>query len=347
MPKHNAKNNLSFLPDLLLTWYDSAKRDLPWRNAPGPYEVWVSEIMLQQTRVETVKEYYKRFLAALPTVAHLAAADEELLMKLWQGLGYYSRVRNMAKAARTVAEQYGGHFPDTFETLRALSGIGDYTAGAVLSIAFGKPEPAVDGNVVRVLARITGQGSDDPACRADFKARLKEIYPRSRCGDFTQSLMELGATVCLPNGAPLCEKCPVAEFCTARREGRIADLPEKKAKSARKIVEMTVLIFEDSTGRIALKKRPAGGLLGGLWELPHIDSRKTAAVLQTELAVYSPDSIKKERAQKHIFSHIEWHMQPYRVRFCGSPAPGWQMVSADDLQNAYPLPVAFSKLLKK
>ena len=345
MPKHNAENKLSLLPDLLLIWYDSAKRDLPWRHAPGPYEVWVSEIMLQQTRVETVKDYYKRFLAALPTVADLAAADEELLMKLWQGLGYYSRVRNMAKAARTIVEEHGGRFPDTFEPLRALSGIGDYTAGAVLSIAFGKPEPAVDGNVVRVLARITGQGSDDPACRADFKNRLKAIYPAERCGDFTQSLMELGATVCLPNGAPLCERCPVATICTALREGRIAELPEKKAKAARKIVKMTVLILEDGSGRIALKKRPAGGLLAGLWELPHIDSIKTATELKKELAAYGISSIRKERAQKHIFSHIEWHMQPYRIRFNGTPAPDWQMVTADDLINAYPLPVAFSKLL--
>ncbi len=329
------KQNKNCLPDnfakLMLNWYEKAKRDLPWRKTGDPYAVWVSEIMLQQTRVETVREYYVRFLAALPDAAALAGADEELLMKLWQGLGYYSRVRNMAKAAKKIMAEHNGIFPADFASIRALPGIGDYTAGAIASIAFGQPVPAVDGNVERVLARILGK----TCTREELADLLKPVYPAGQCGDFTQSLMELGATVCLPNGAPLCSLCPMKDQCAAFRTDRIGELPEKKKKPERKICKMDVFLFTDEDRKtILLRKRPESGLLAGLWELP----------CGGEITGYNMPvhSVRKLKMQKHIFTHIEWHMTPY-LAVC-SRIPGGVPVA--ELEQAYPLPAAFSKILK-
>ena len=202
----------------LLQWFSEHARVLPWRSDPTPYHVWVSEIMLQQTRVAAVLDYYRRFMEALPAVADLAAVEEERLMKLWQGLGYYNRARNLQKAARQVMTEFGGAFPRTYEEIRSLAGVGDYTAGAIASIAFGIPVPAVDGNVLRVLARVLGDERDigRQSTKDWARAALLDIIPAGQPGNFNQAMMELGATVCLPNGAPLCGQCPAAPFCEAR-----------------------------------------------------------------------------------------------------------------------------------
>jgi len=254
----------------LLEWYRDNARRLPWREDPTPYHVWVSEIMLQQTRVAAVLGYYARFLEELPDVAALAAVEEERLLKLWQGLGYYNRARNLQAAARQIMEKHGGVFPADYAAVRALKGVGDYTAGAICSIAFGLPVPAVDGNVLRVVARICGDDGDitTPAMKKRVSAALEEIIPLQAAGEFTQAMMELGATVCLPNGAPLCAQCPAREFCVARREERTAQLPVKAPKKARRTEERTVwLIFH--RGKVALRRRPEKGLLAGLWEFPN------------------------------------------------------------------------------
>lgn len=337
------------LPEKLLGWYSRSKRALPWRGTPTPYEVWVSEIMLQQTRVETVKDYYRRFLAALPDISALAAAPEEKLLKLWQGLGYYSRVKNLASAARIVRDQFNGELPADFDSLTALPGIGEYTAGAILSIAFGQRFPAVDGNVVRVIARLTGAPGEaqDPALRTAISSALKKIYPAEHAGDFTQSLMELGATVCLPNGAPLCGSCPLYEACFARMHDRAADLPEKPLKRPRGNVDLTVLILTDSEGRVVLRRRAEKGLLAGLWEFPNLTGRLAAAAIAASLGEW-PLVLKKITPldmRRHIFTHLEWTMYPWRIEFTGKGAPDWFHVGADELEKAYPLPSAFGKLL--
>ena len=232
------------LPGALLPWFRENARDLPWRRDREPYHVWLSEIMLQQTRVEAVRGYYLRFLEALPTVAALAETDEGALLKLWEGLGYYSRARNLQKAARVIVSEHGGRFPEDFDAIRALPGVGPYTAGAIASICFEQPRAAVDGNVLRVLSRITecGEPVDLPEVRADFTARLERVYPAGSCGAFTQSLMELGATVCTPR-SPRCESCPCAAFCLARERGTAAALPARLPKKDKRVEERTVFLL--------------------------------------------------------------------------------------------------------
>ena len=261
---------LQQLPIPLLLWYREHARVLPWRSDPTPYHVWISEIMLQQTRVAAVLDYYRRFLQAAPTVADLAELPQEQLMKLWQGLGYYSRARNLQKAALQIMQLHGGVFPNAYKDIRALAGVGDYTAGAISSIAFHQPVPAVDGNVLRVTARICGDDGDisTPAMKKKVTQALEEIIPLDAPGDFNQAMMELGATVCLPNGAPLCERCPAAAFCRAFQEGRTGELPVKAAKKARRLEARTVyLLFYEN--HVALRRRPDKGLLAGLWEYPN------------------------------------------------------------------------------
>ena len=252
----------------LLEWFYENQRILPFRTDPSPYHVWLSEIMLQQTRVSAALPYYERFLAALPDIPALAACEEEKLHKLWEGLGYYSRVRNLQKAAHIVCEQYGGQLPADYDALRALPGIGDYTAGAIASISFGLAVPAVDGNVLRVFSRLyndPGVITEPPVKRA-FTARVMEHQPPEKAGDYNQALMELGALVCVPNGAPLCEQCPLASLCEARRAGTALELPHKAAPKARRIEPVTVVLAEDAEGRFLLQQRPQKGLLAGLWQ---------------------------------------------------------------------------------
>lgn len=326
------------LPIPLLEWYRDNARRLPWREDPTPYHVWVSEVMLQQTRVAAVVGYYQRFMAEVPDVAALAALPEERLMKLWQGLGYYSRARNLQAAARQIMEDHGGVFPSDPGDIQALKGVGDYTAGAIASIAFGLPEPAVDGNVLRVVSRITGDEGDitSPATKKRITEVLRPIIPLHAPGAFTQAMMELGATVCLPNGAPQCERCPAAPFCIARRDGRTGELPVRAQKKPRRAEFLTVwLIFHN--GRVALRRRPDKGLLAGLWEFPNTASD----VLPPEWGVV-PLSISPGGQAKHIFTHIEWHMTGRIVHAAESALPeGWVWASRADLIHTHALPSAF------
>lgn len=326
--------NLEQLPIPLLDWYRENARDLPWRKNPTPYRVWLSEIMLQQTRVTAVLGYYNRMLACCPTVVDLAALEEDRLMKLWQGLGYYSRARNLQKAAQIIANEYGGEFPADYSAIRALPGIGDYTAGAICSIAFGLPTPAVDGNVLRVVARITGDDTDitSPAMKKTVTAALEQIIPLKAPGDFNQALMELGATVCIPNGAPLCAKCPAAPFCTAHQEGLTDKLPVKAPKKARRVEQRDVfLIFHDR--KVALRRRPSRGLLAGLWEYPNELSPAQCPVEGCEQTLLTA---------KHIFTHVEWHMTGH-IMFAHTDAlpDGWVWADRKALTQIYAIPNAF------
>lgn len=338
--------NLSQIVTPLLAWYGTHARELPFRDDPTPYHVWLSEIMLQQTRVEAVLPYYRRFLAELPDVEALAKVPEERLLKLWEGLGYYNRARNLKRAAQMVVEQLGGVFPGDYQALRALPGIGDYTAGAIASIAFGVPVPAVDGNVLRVVSRLAAyrENIDLPQGKRDIREQVAAVIPPKRPGDFNQALMELGAVVCLPNGAPRCEECPLAELCQAREQGIAEDLPLRSEKKGRRSEEHTVfLLFAGN--RLALRRRPKRGLLSGMWELPGVpgalDSGRAAACLEGwgfpsgELLPLSP--------AKHIFTHVEWLLTAYQAVLPESSPlpPGWVWASGEELQRVYSLPAAF------
>ena len=337
-------NRMSGIAAPLLQWFAANRRDLPWRRDRVPYHVWVSEIMLQQTRVEAVKPYYARFLAALPDIPALAGCDPDTLMKLWEGLGYYSRVRNLQKAAREILERHGGEFPRSYDEIRALSGIGDYTAGAIASICFGCPEPAVDGNVLRVLTRLTGDSrcTDDQAVKRDIREQLRAVYRRCEdCGMLTQALMELGATVCVPNGAPHCESCPLRETCEARRTGTETEFPVRKTKKARRIEEYTVLILRCGD-RIAVQKRPETGLLAGLWELPHLDGKLDAQGTLDRIADWGAGlcEMRSLRQKKHIFTHIEWHMTCAHI-LCTKCPERFTWVTCEQLRAETALPTAF------
>ena len=330
------------LPGALLPWYAQNKRELPWRQDKGPYHIWLSEIMLQQTRVEAVKGYYARFLEALPTVEALSCADEEKLYKLWEGLGYYSRVRNLKKAAQAIVECHGGAFPREYAQVLALPGIGEYTAGAVCSIAFDLPTPAVDGNVLRLISRLTDDPTpvDLPACKKKVQAQLAEIYP-PQAGEFTQALMELGATVCGPNRAPDCEHCPCEAFCQARKNGTAQDLPVKNPKRSRRQEQMTVLIL-NCDGRYALRKRPDTGLLAGLWEFPHMPGKLSTvdAIEAVERIGLKIKDIKRQVEKKHIFTHVQWDMSGVYMQVSGmSEAYTW--MTAEQIEQEAALPTAF------
>ena len=337
----------------LLNWFYENQRVLPFRTDPSPYHVWLSEIMLQQTRVSAALPYYERFLAALPDIPALAACEEEKLNKLWEGLGYYSRVRNLQKAARIVCEQYGGELPADYDAIRALPGIGDYTAGAICSISFGIPVPAVDGNVLRVFSRLYNDPGviTDPAVKKAFTARVMEHQPPAAPGDYNQALMELGALVCVPNGAPLCEQCPLARLCQARAAGTALSLPQKAAPKARKLEDLTVALVESPAGFL-IQQRPEKGLLAGLWQpLLWEGAAMTAEQLPsalTALGIHGVTEVKPIPKAKHIFSHIEWRMTGYTVTVEAQPAPdGWIWATREQLQTEYTLPGAFKAYKKR
>ena len=302
----NIQNMLSALPDLLLPWYDENKRDLPWRKNTDPYRVWVSEIMLQQTRVEAAKSYYIRFLEQLPTVRDLACCSEEKLLKLWEGLGYYSRAKNMQKGAKQILEL--GGFPDSAENLKKICGVGEYTAGAVASIAFGKPSPAVDGNVVRVLSRFLGDARPDKVLRPEYTTLLAPVYPEKRCGDFTQSLMELGAIVCTPR-SPSCSSCPLSALCNTKGDS----LPLKKEKPERKISDLILFVFFDHKG-IWLEKRESG-VLNGMWQFFNTQGTLSSSDAEKYLKEKGLNhfTIGKSKSHKHVFTHLIWNMTAYPV----------------------------------
>ena len=337
----------------LLEWFYKNQRILPFRTDPSPYHVWLSEIMLQQTRVSAALPYYERFVAELPDPAALAACDPDKLRKLWQGLGYYSRVANMQKAAQIVCRQYGGQLPADYAALRALPGIGDYTAGAIASIAFDIPAPAVDGNVLRVFARLDNNSADitKPAAKREFTARVLEEMPKERPGPYNEALMELGALVCLPNGAPKCEVCPLAAQCKGRAAGRAEQLPVKTAKPEKTLVPVTAALITGPQG-VLLQRRPSKGLLAGLWQ-PVLweDTTLTAAETAARLAALGLDCTGAHftplPAAKHIFTHIEWHQSGYFLTVPEQPAPaGCVWAGKEQLEAAYTLPGAF-KAYKK
>lgn len=333
----------SEIVEYLLFWYDRNARILAWRDNPKPYYVWVSEIMLQQTRVEAVKGYFDRFINELPRIQDLADASEDKLLKLWEGLGYYNRVRNMQKAAKLVVQEYGGELPADYLALQKLPGIGTYTAGAVSSIAFGIAEPCVDGNVLRVCKRIAGSYDDitKESVKKQLTDDLRDIMPKDRPGDFNQSLMELGAMICLPNGKPLCDQCPVMHLCKAFHQGIEMELPVKPPKKKRRVEERTVFIIKQENRNsgsleIVLHRRADKGLLAGMWELPAVDGHLSIEQVQESF----PDAtIKRQSDGKHIFSHVEWQMWCYEVHIPNDSAQKdrlvtWQSALKDEIKKA-------------
>jgi len=333
----------------LLHWFERNARILRWREEPKPYYVWVSEIMLQQTRVEAVKGYFDRFITELPDIKALADAEEEKLLKLWEGLGYYNRVRNMQKAAKLVVSEYGGELPADYEALKKLPGIGSYTAGAIASIAFGIPEPSVDGNVLRVLKRVSASFDDitKEKVKKELEEDVRRIMPKDHPGDFNQSLMELGATVCLPNGKPLCEQCPVMHLCKAFHQGVELQIPVKAPKKERKVEERTVFVIKrkcENALEIVLHKRPDKGLLSGMWELPNEEGYRKEAEVQ---AMFPEAEVIRLPDGKHIFSHVEWRMWCYEVRLkenCFLPETlpeGAKAFTLQEIKEQISIPSAF------
>jgi len=328
----------------LLEWYQENKRELPWRSDPTPYHVWLSEIMLQQTRVEAVKNYYQRFLEVLPDISSLANVEEEQLLKLWEGLGYYTRARNLKKAANILVAEYQGLLPEEFEELLTLPGIGRYTAGAIASIAYQKSVPVVDGNVLRVMSRIHEDKRNilDDKTKLSWETYLKEVLQGYPPRDFNQALMELGATVCVPNGPPLCSSCPLQKFCQAYLHNTMLEYPKKEKKKTRKIEKRTIFLLFDGE-QIALHKREEKGLLAGLWELPntlgHLSVKE--AIQQIEQQGIYVSHIETLEPTKHIFSHIEWHMIGYCMRVTKDEQNHYIWANLQELKNTYSLPTAF------
>ncbi len=339
------KNPLSpALVEPLLTWYRMVRRNLPWRETKDPYRIWISEIMLQQTRIEAVIPYFTRFIREIPTPDALAEISDDRLMKLWEGLGYYSRARNLKAAAKEIKECYGGALPADYAALRKLKGIGDYTAGAIASIAFGLPEPAVDGNVLRVLMRLCGREDDiaQASTKKAVTAWLRELYPSGEdAGDMTEGLMELGERLCIPAGIPKCAECPFRNRCVAYEKNLWQILPKKSPKKEKRIENYTVLLLIHN-GTIALLKRPEGGLLAGLWEFPNLPGHLSEEQILLYLSErgLQPEAIAPTEKASHIFTHITWHMIGYIVS-CQVEDPTLTWVTPDALHGSYALPTAF------
>ncbi len=317
----------------LTEWFEENKRILPWRADREPYHVWISEIMLQQTRIEAVMRYYERFTDALPDIKSLSVVDDDTLLKLWEGLGYYSRARNLKKAAQKIVSDFGGSFPETYREILTLPGIGEYTAGAIASICFDAPVAAVDGNVLL------------PETKKAVTERLNAVMPKCS-GAFNEALMELGETVCLPNGAPLCESCPLSGQCRAYRDGLTAEIPVRVKKLKRSRADKTVLILRDKEGRLAVEKRPDTGLLAGMYQLPNLDGNYSEKELYDILAAQNirVKNIARGKSAKHVFTHIDWYMQAYAVAV-EAPCDRYLWVSDSELKERFPLPTAFRKLL--
>ena len=319
------------LQTALLIWYAAERRDLPWRRSRDPYRIWISEVMLQQTRVETVIPFYERWLAAFPDAAALAAAPEQAVLKAWEGLGYYSRARNLQRAARELVARYGGRFPDDPAAAATLPGVGSYTAGAVLSIAYGRPLPAVDGNVLRVLARLLYLEDDimQPSVRRRHEALATALVPPGAAGEFNQALMELGAVVCVPR-SPRCEACPVAALCAARAAGRQGELPRRTRSRAPRPVEVVAAVVHDAEGRLLIARRPPRGLLAGLWEFPcgELAPGETweAGVRRLLAERFGlPVAVRAHLLDfTHTFSHLRWLGRAFLCQ----PSPGAPMSGA-------------------
>ncbi|MCM1171576.1 MAG: A/G-specific adenine glycosylase [Clostridium sp.] len=340
-------NKCKKLAQYLFDWYPTHARDLPWRKDKEPYHVWLSEIMLQQTRVEAVKEYYKRFLEALPSIEDLAAVEDDYLLKLWEGLGYYNRARNLKKAAITIVEDLDGKFPSTYEGILSLAGIGEYTAGAIGSICFDLPTPAVDGNVLRVYTRVMEDSSniDKQATKKKIREKLAEAYFEGHCGTLTQGLMELGATVCLPNGTPRCEECPLKNLCSAREHDTWQHYPVRDEKKNRRQEEKTVFVLQCGD-RVAVRKRTGKGLLSGMWEFPNVEgtlieqqAADTAGSWNT-----APEQMKMCFHYTHVFTHVEWRMTAYYLT-CSRMCEQLHWVTLEELEHDVAVPSAFRPCL--
>ena len=343
--------------EALLHWYQEEKRDLPWRKDRDPYKIWVSEVMLQQTRVDTVIPYFERFIEKYPTLDHLAEAEEQELLKMWEGLGYYSRIRNLHQAAREVQEQYGGVIPNTRKELEKLKGVGSYTAGAILSIAYNQPEPAVDGNVMRVLSRVLNIEDDIAKAKTKrkFEAIVTEIIAKDDPSSFNQGLMELGALVCTPQ-SPACLLCPVREYCRAFALGKTEELPVKKTKKPTRTVKLIAAVLQNQEGNIILRKRPREGLLASLWEFPN---EEISAGLENPLAILEKTLKEKHGFTSYInqplcsithqFSHLTWKIDAYAGKVEGevNESETLKVVSKDEITSIYPLPVPHQKIWQK
>lgn len=335
----------------LLGWYHSQSRSLPWRDNPQPYYVWVSETMLQQTRVEAVKPYFERFVKALPTIQDLAEAPPDSLLKLWEGLGYYNRARNLQRAAKLVVQKYGGVLPANYDELLSLPGIGRYTAGAICSIAYEMPVPAVDGNVLRVISRVLASYEDilKEKTRRMIEQKLQPVIPEGCARHFNQALMELGAIVCLPKAAAKCSQCPIRQICLAFDRQITAELPAKTLKKVRRMEEKTIFRFIYQN-KIAFRQRCDRGLLAGMWELPQADghlSTDEAAAFAKQHG-FSVCTLKTLGKAKHIFTHIEWHMIGYEIAVASAPPDiPFTWLSTKDLIDRFAVPSAISAYVFK
>ncbi|MFG3614212.1 A/G-specific adenine glycosylase [Rummeliibacillus stabekisii] len=333
--------------EALVQWFIREKRDLPWRHTHDPYKIWVSEVMLQQTRVDTVIPYYNRFIEEFPTLEELAQAPEEKLLKQWEGLGYYSRARNLQAGVREVVEKYSSTVPDNRPEIIKLKGIGPYTAGAILSIAYNKAEHAVDGNVMRVLGRVLLIKEDIalPKTKKIFEQAVMELIDPAYPSEFNQGLMELGALICTPT-SPKCLLCPVREFCTAFQEGRPEELPIKTKKTKKKDLFYDVFVVQNEKKQFLLEKRPGKGLLANMWQFPMVEKSTTPS--EGFLAdSYNVDLVSRERllSFKHIFSHLTWNMESYylKVEQNGQPTESSVWFTEEEIK-ALPLPVPMQKI---
>ena len=346
--KPDIPGEFSNVPPLVVAWYEGNRRRLPWREEVSPYRTLISEIMLQQTRVEAVKPYFERFLATFPDLPSLADADDDLLYKRWEGLGYYSRARNLKKCAKEVVERFGGVIPKDVPDLLSLPGIGPYTAGAIAAFAYGIPAPAVDGNVLRVTARLTGETGDilSPAVKAKLTAFVASLIPRDAPGSFGQGLIELGALICLPNQPPKCDLCPFRACCRAFAESKTDVIPYRAPKRERRVEERTVLLIRSGKATL-LHKRGSSGLLAGLWEFPNFSgglSEKEVLDAVKSLG-FEPLRVRELSPAKHLFTHIEWRMTGYLILVAepeGEPPAGYVMPDTATLLSRYALPSAFS-----
>ena len=332
----------------LLEWYQKNRRELPWRKDNDAYHVWISEIMLQQTRIESVINYYNRFMRELPTVESLSKISEEKLLKLWEGLGYYSRARNLKKAAELIVNEYNGQMPASYVELLKLPGVGEYTAGAIASICYNEKVTAVDGNVLRVISRVIGSKKNVllPETKKEIEVMLKEITPKES-GNFNEGLMELGELICLPNGVPVCEKCPIRHYCKAYRENLTSEIPVRIKKVKRKKEEKTVFVLITNNNEIAIEKRAEKGLLSGMYQLPNIEGFYTPEELKKIIAKWQLQAadIRFIKEEKHIFTHIDWYMKGYFVKV-EKKNRQFLWVSPQELTEKYPLPTAFQKFTK-
>ncbi len=340
--------NLLNIGEPIVKWYQKEEKNLPWKQDKEPYHIWISEIMLQQTRIEAVKKYYEKFIKELPTVYDLANVNDEKLLKLWEGLGYYSRARNLKKAANIIVQEDNGVVPSKYEDLIKLPGIGAYTAGAIASISSNEKVTAVDGNVLRVMSRMIG--SKENILLPETKKKITEIVQKilpEESGDFNEGIMEIGEKICVPNGTPLCEKCPVKQFCYARENNLTDEIPVRIKATKRKIENKTIFIIRTKDGKIAIRKRNSRGLLANLYELPNVDK----IIEEKEIENIAKNwklkliEINPSKDKKHIFTHIEWKMKSYEL-IVENKNTEFIWVSQKQLDKEYPLPTAFAKFLK-